>query len=157
MLYWSYFQKKIQAKGGLCWGKDKRKRTNGGKDKRKRTNGIRTNGIRTREKQRKAEGERLRLYLRGIVSKTRPFPRAEQPMQGSFRRTRWGSWHSDFVAEHLFTASGVMYQLVSFFMLYWSYFQKKRYKLKVDCVGEKTNGEKQMREKTNGEEQMGEG
>ena len=31
----------------------------------------------------------------------------------------------------------------------------KRYKLKVDCVGEKTNGEEQMVEKTNGKEQMG--
>jgi hypothetical protein len=31
---------------------------------------------------------------------------------------------------------------------------KKRYKLKVDCVGEKTNGEEQMVERTNGKEQM---
>jgi hypothetical protein len=31
---------------------------------------------------------------------------------------------------------------------------KKRYKLKVDCVGEKTNGKEQMVEKTNGKEQM---
>lgn len=75
--------KKIQAKGGLCWGKDKRRRTNGGKDKRRRTN-VR----RTREKQRQAEGERLRLYLRGIASKIRHSPHAEQPMLGSSRGTR---------------------------------------------------------------------
>ena len=54
--------KKIQAKGGLCWGKDKRRRTNGGKDKRGRTNGIRT-----REKQRQAEGERCRGSRRGTA------------------------------------------------------------------------------------------
>ena len=39
-----------------------------------------------------AEEERLRLYLRGIVSKTRPFPRAEQPMQDSSPGTRSRIW-----------------------------------------------------------------
>ena len=57
------FKKKIQAKGGLCWGKDKRRRTNGGKDKRRRTNGgkdkrKRTNG--GKDKRRRTDGRRIR-------------------------------------------------------------------------------------------------
>ena len=44
----------------------------------------------------------------------------------------------DFVAEHLFAASGVMYQLVSFFVCYTEATFKKRYKLeKKRCMEEK--------------------
>ena len=46
----------------------------------------------------------------------------------------------DFVAEHLFAAGGVRYQLVSFFSCDTSYFYKKRYKLEVDSVRKNKKG-----------------
>ena len=53
----------------------------------------------------------------------------------------------DFVAEHLFAASGVMYQLVSFFVCYTEATFKKRYKLKKRGVWKKSK-RKRNREKT---------
>ena len=38
----------------------------------------------------------------------------------------------DFVAEHLFAAGGVMYQLVSFLYVVLKLLSKKRYKLEMD-------------------------
>ena len=53
----------------------------------------------------------------------------------------------DFVAEHLFAASGVMYQLVSFFVCYTEATFKKRYKLKKRGVWKKSKRTRN-REKT---------
>ena len=46
----------------------------------------------------------------------------------------------DLLAEHLFAAGGVMYQLVSFLCVVLKLLSKKRYKLEMDCVEENNKG-----------------
>ena len=61
----------------------------------------------------------------------------------------------DLLAEHLFAAGGVTYQLVSFLCVILKLLSKKRYKLEVDSVEENNKG-KGEKGKGKGEKDKGE-